>query len=346
MAIASIADLWTPAIWIQGMRERMATFPSVLNSGIVVRDAVLDQVATGAGVSANLPFFKDITDQVDEIQVEDTAPVTVNGIGSGTQVTTILNRVTKNAVTALAGAVATGNSSDPVQAIVDQIVERRLKQRNTTLISVLRGAFNGSGASGAAAELSSLRSDSFDESGNDATSDQLLNADLFIRAKALLGELQDDLASGALLLHPNVLATLEIADKDSFKDGVESGLPFRVRTYRGIPIFLSSALSRAGTTNGTVYETYIVGRGAVGMGDKPQTDGIDVASLQYFPDPDANNQRIYDRTRFLIHLNGMKWVGTPAGQSATNAELATAANWDLAVSSAGRIPAVLIRTNG
>jgi len=329
------------------MREKQATFPSLLNSGIAVRSAVFDAIATGAGISANIPFFKDITDQADAIQVEDTAPA-IQGITSGLMVTPILNRVTNNRVTALAIQVSGG---DVVGAFTDALTERRLKQRQSTLISILRGAFNGLGANGAAAELSAMRIDSFDETGLDATADQTMSADLFITGKALMGELADQLASGALLIHPNVLASLEIADKESFKNGLESGLPFTIRTYRGVPIFTSETLSRAGTGDGFVYETYLLGSGIVALGEKPQTGGtpsnpvIDVASLNYSPDVDLNNERIYDRTRFVMHLNGMKWVGTPGGQSATNAELAVNTNWDMVYSTANRVGAVLFRTN-
>lgn len=347
MAIANIASVWSPDIWIRGMREKQATFPSILNSGAAVKGPTFDAIAQGAGVSANIPFFKDITDQADEIQVEDTAP-TILGITSGQMITPILNRVTNNRSTALAAQVS---GSDIVGEFTDQLTARRLKQRNATLIALLRGAFAGLGASGASAALSAMRIDSFDEIGNDATPEQTMGADLFITGKALMGELANDLANGALLVHPNVLATLEIADKDSFKDGVESGLPFTVRTYRGIPVFSSELLVRAGTTNGYVYETYLLGQGIVATGDKPQVGGtpgnpaIDVASLNYNPDVNLNNERIYDRTRFVMHLNGMRWGGTPSGQSATNAELATAASWTLVYQTANRVGAVLFRTN-
>jgi len=45
-------------------------------------------------------------------------------------------------------------------------------------------------------------------------------------------------------------------------------------------------------------------------------------------------------------LGGTKWVGTPAGQSATNAELQDVDNWELVYQSANRCGAVMIRTNG
>ena len=347
MALAQITDLWTPDIWIRSMREKQATFPSILNSGIAVTTAEMDAIASGGGVNVNMPFFKDITDQADAIQVEDTAP-TDQGITSGVQIAPILNRVTSNAVTALAAQVS---GEDVVNEFTTALVARRLKQRNATLIALLRGAFASAGADGAAAALSGVRIDSFDESGTDATAEQTFGPDLFITGKALLGELADELSNGALLIHPNVLAGLEIADALSFFPGVQSGLPFTVRTYRGLPIFTSSLLVRAGTTNGYVYDSYIFAKGVVAKGEKAQASGnpgnpvIDVASLNLSADVAKNNSIIYDRTRFVMHLNGMKYNGTPAGQSATNAELATAADWSYLYSSQARAGIVCIRTN-
>ena len=74
-----------------------------------------------------------------------------------------------------------------------------------------------------------------------------------------------------------------------------------------------------------------------------------MASLALYPNPQKNQVEIYDRSRFLIHPNGMKWNpagGVPAGQSATNAELATAGNWTLDYTTADRVGIVSVRTNG
>src|SRR5947207_5770663 len=269
MALAQISDVWTPAIWIQGMREKQNTFPSVLNSGVAIGNAIFDGIASGAGTSANIPFYKDISTQSDEPQREDTA-ATVQGLTSGLQVAPILNRVSSNQVSALAAQVS---GSRPVDEFTNVLTTRRLKQRNAPLVALLRGAFAGLGASGATAALDDMRLDLFDESGTDATSSQTMGADAFITGKALLGELGDTLASGALIAHPNVIASLERADKDSFHLGVESGLPFTVRTYRGVPVFSSSLLVRAGTSNGYVYESYLLSSGIIAKGEKAQIGG-------------------------------------------------------------------------
>jgi hypothetical protein len=345
-----ISDLWVPAVWVKNMSERQATFPGLFNSGVVTRTPELDLIASGPGTSVNIPFFKDITDQSDEIQVENTAPTVDNGQPSGLMVAVPLNRVTKNSAGALAAQVS-GASPDPVGQIISALTARRLKQRQTTLVNVVRGAF-GSGAPNSAAPLSANRyggttSEIFLEAGAAPAAGQLISPTVFINTKALLGELQDDLQNGgAFWCHPNIKAALEVADALNFKTGVPSALG-PITTYRGIPIFTSQALVRAGSTSGFVYDSYIVAPGVIGYGEKAQQgDTIEVASLQYWRDPDKNNSFIYDRTRFVLHINGMKWVGAPAGQSATNAELATVGNWNLVFQSAARTGIVCMRTNG
>lgn len=336
----TIALLWEPAVWVREMRERQATFPAVMNSGAVAKSDLYDGFAAGAGVSVNIPEFKDITDQDDEIQVEDTGP-TDNGLTSGKMVAPILNRVCKTSATALSAAVS---GSDPVGEITSRLVARRLKQRHKTALSILRGAFGVATGGAGDGPLTSLLVNAFDETGNDADSDQTMGVDLFIDAKSLLGELMEDLRNGAMLIHPTPLAALEKADVTAFKE--KSMGAFTIRTYREIPIFVSESLARDGTTNGYVYETYLLASGVLAYGEAPQAgDTLDVASLQFDIDKDKNNGSIYDRTRFLFHPNGLKWQGTPGGQSATNAELETAANWALVNSTANRSGMVCIRTN-
>jgi hypothetical protein len=116
----------------------------------------------------------------------------------------------------------------------------------------------------------------------------------------------------------------------------------------------SSLLTRAGTTSGKVYETYLIKSGFFGYGEKPQvaasgpTDpsAIDAAALAFLPSIATNDIALYDRTRFVLHLDGAKWIGSPAGQSPTDAELATATNWQFLKQTANRAGVVAIRTNG
>jgi hypothetical protein len=188
--------------------------------------------------------------------------------------------------------------------------------------------------------------DRFDESGSGVGPDKLMSVDLFIDAKALMGEMMDTLGPGCIWLHPNIVAALEKADVNAFDK--QSMGAFTVRTYRGLPLFVSESLVRAGGTSGYVYDTYLFAPRTIALGEKAQIAGdvVDVAALQMDRQLGKNNEVIYDRTRFVMHMNGLKWVGTPAGQSPTNAELGTTTNWNLVFTTANRVGAVCIRTNG
>jgi hypothetical protein len=236
--------------------------------------------------------------------------------------------------------------------MTSQIGGMRAMQRQRTMLAILRGIFGtGTGvAIGSAAALSANRRVAADESGVGAAATEIMTPELFIETKALLGELGNTLANGAMFVHPHVLSSLEKADAVSFQTGIESGLPFTITTYRGVPVFVSDSLIRAGTTDGFVYDSYILSAGVFAKGEKAQVPDsfteANVASLQFDVLKDPNTAYIWDRTRFVIHPNGLRFTATPAGQSATNPELAIPASWSLVYSSANRTGMACIVTNG
>lgn len=346
-----ISNLWSPQIWIQGISETVATFPAFITSGAVFPSPFLDSIASGAGTSANIPFFRDISDDSEAVQQELVA-ATVGNHRSATQVAAILNREISWGSGALAAAVT---GSDVVGDITRQLGIARQKRMQAAVIATLRGLFAFSSApgtnsalSGAATAIAGTRYDISIEAGNSATSANLISSAGFNLAVGLMGELGDSLVgSGALLMHPQIKASLRTQDAANWSTVPLSGQPATLPTYKGIPVFLSSSLRRAGATNGFVYDTYLLGAGAVGLGQKPQVgDQIDVASLQYERKQSTNEEIVYDRTRYLVHVNGTAFTGSPAAQSASNAELAAAGNWALRFGSPDRCGVVQIRTNG
>lgn len=340
MPATVISDLWTPQIWIPAADEAARALPALITSGAVAQSSLFDSVASGGGTIANLPFFRDLTDTAEGVQVQGTAP-TINNLSSGTNLAPILNREIAFGVEALAASVS---GSDPVAGITRQLGTARQKRMQTTLLNILRGLFNFAGAPAASAALSAVRFEAFSETGANPAAGLLIDSTKFNNAAALMGELQANLMNGAIWMHPLIRASLLNADANSFERSSRMG--FMLETYKGIPVYVSNALVRAGGTSGVVYDTYILAPGVVGWGMKPQTTGIDASSLQYYERPDINQAQIFDRTRALIHINGTAFTGSPSGQSATNAELATGSNWSLRFQTADRVGVVQIKTNG
>ena len=352
----TIASLWTPDIWIRTLNEKINTFPGIIASNIVKRTPEFDALASGGGIIVHLPYFRDISDQADSVQVEQTQP-TLQALGSGLQIAPVMNRESGLASTALA-AVIIGSGESPVEGIVSQLAIRRQKQRQVTLLSILRGIFGFNSVPGGAGALSAVRNDVFSETGANPSGSQLINPFVFADTIAKLGELADTTMGGAIFMHPQIRAALIKQDQIAFthysdQSGTlltgEASTGMQKEFYKGYRVVVSNLLFRAGAASGYVFDTYVAAPGVFAWGEKPQVDGmmlVDVASLSYFNDPRINQAEIYDRSRFLLHPNGLKWVGTPAGQSAANSELIVAGNWTLDYASADRVGIVCLRTNG
>jgi hypothetical protein len=115
------------------MEDLVASHIPTLSAGreLNVENRRAAELASGPGEVAVIPFFKDITDQDDEIQVENTEPTVDNKITSGQMKAVACNRVCKRSATAVAAQLS---GEDPVGEIVAQMTQRRLKQPQKTLL--------------------------------------------------------------------------------------------------------------------------------------------------------------------------------------------------------------------
>jgi len=330
----SVSDLWVPSIYVQGMAEMSVNRPVFITSGAVARNTTLDTIATGGGVTANIPHF--VEPYFDSLlQSESTAP-TLQKFSSSTNIAAFLRRVSPISVSAFAGAIS---GSDPVGFILGILMNLRNKQDQTTLINQLRGFLGTAGAA--------LSKGAFSESIAGQTADDFFDSDMFADAIAALGEAADLVDRGAMIVHPDIHAAM--IKQDDVEDVRDSEGNLIIRTYKNIPLFMSSQASRAGTTDGTVYETYVFGPGTVGMGQKAQSSTVgDTASLLIDESESTNDVSVYDRRQFILHPNGAKWTGTPASANSgpTDAELATTTNWALGNSDVQTCGFLRIRSNG
>jgi hypothetical protein len=139
---------------------------------VAVNNPKAAELASGPGEVAMIPFFRDITGQDDELQIENAEPLFDNIITAGVMKAIACNRVTKSSATACSAQLS---GEDPVGEIVAQMLQRRLKQRQKSLLAIFRGGFGSAGAAAGAADVAAplkpVRVDAFDESGNDATAD-------------------------------------------------------------------------------------------------------------------------------------------------------------------------------
>jgi hypothetical protein len=269
---AQIADLWTPEKWAQAVRERAAQSPGLLSRqlGVVKYDTQFDLAASGPGETAAVTAWTDQSDVDDAEQVEDTAPADGTEQGGVTLTAPILSRVTASSFTAAALEVALADTQERSQEppALASIVQRRLMQRQRTLVSILRGCFGSAFQSAPNAALSSLRYDYFSEDpGETVAEDYQLPLARWIDGKAALGELESQVA--VFFCHPTIAAEMERRDKDDGGGTTREPLIQNGRIL-GARIIPSNDLVRDGGTSGKVFDSYLLTRSCFAHGEQPQ----------------------------------------------------------------------------
>lgn len=157
-----------------------------------------------------------------------------------------------------------------------------------------------------------------------------LNGSTFVDACLKLGDRADRLT--AVAMHSATEAALRKLDLIDFIP--DSDGKAQLRTFQGRRVVVDDNLpTRAGTTDGTVYTTYLFGQGAFAKGSckldsTPLQGGIGTEGVEMARVPLDSDTLLINRRRYILHPRGVKFTSASvAGDSPTNAELETASNW-------------------
>jgi hypothetical protein len=215
------------------------------------------------------------------------------------------------------------SGDDPMQAIIDLVGAYWARTDEGLIVSSLKGMF---GAASLAGNLLSIKSESI-AAQSAATR---LNGATFVDATQKLGDRGDRLT--AIAVHSATEAALRKLDLIDFLPDSEGKMT--IKTFQGRRVIVDdNLLVRAGTTDGQVYTSFLFGPGAFGRGTAPLdgeplqggfgTEGVEIPRVALDSDTVLINRR-----RYILHPRGVKFTSASvAGDSPTNAELETAANW-------------------
>jgi hypothetical protein len=318
MAKTGIADIIIPTVFEQYAIERTAELSRFGQCGIIESSPVFDELARGGGRTVEMPFWKDLsaTRQI----LSDSASLTVNKITSDKDIARIHNDAQSWSVNHLAKQIA---GDDPMQRILDLVAEYWARTDEGLVVSCLKGIFAAASMSG---NLLAIHSETV--AGQSAST--RLNGATFVDATLKLGDAADRLS--AVAMHSATEAALRKLDLIDFVP--DSQGQAQIKTFQGRRVVVDDNLpTRAGTTDGVVYTTYLFGPGAFARGvspldSAPLQGGIGTEGVEMFRDALASDTGLINRRRYILHPRGVKFTSASvAGDSPTNAELETGANW-------------------
>lgn len=296
--VTKILDTITPEIYNAYIQQYTAQKSLIVNSGIAVADERVSKMITAGNVLVNMPFWNDLSGD-DEVLGED-KELSTGKITAGKDMAAVMYRGRGWAVNELAAVVS---GDDPMRAILDRIGDYWLRQEQKVLLSVLKGLFVENGALASTHLL--------DIAAKPITAKEVLNA------KQLLGDSADKLK--VMVMHSAVYTKLQQDNLIVYIQPTDATI--NIPTYLGYRVIIDDSNAPADD----VYTTYLLAEGAFGRNNGTPAK---LTTFETNRKAAAGVDEVFTRRAFVFHPYGVKFTDTTvAGETPSNAELATANNW-------------------
>jgi hypothetical protein len=344
MAVTRISDLVIPARFSSYLQQRTEEKSNLIRSGLLVRDPFLDNFLAGAGLTIQVPSFKDLSgrprvsndDPANRIPVDGTGtpPNAHKNIGTSTEIAVRLSRNDSWSDMDLAGALA---GADPMAAIMGLTSSYWARALQKAFVATVQGIFNDNAAAPTGGDQHVQNDLTVDVSGGGYVAGVTdFQMEAVINAITTLGDSAEDIV--AAMLHSHVVARAKKNNLvDSIPDSTNAAAgsvevllqKYRVIQDDGLP---NPAGSGANQTATGIYHSWFLGSGAFRLGMGSPSNPVEVERK-----PEAGNgggqSILWQRVEWCIHPVGHAWIGTaPAGgpddgDASTANTLAHADSW-------------------
>ena len=322
MATVRLSDVVVPEVFTQYVSENTAEKSLLVQSGLMTRNARIEQQLRAGADSFTVPAWLDLGNEEADI-VNDDPDIEAVPSKLGTASFRVRKAFLHKSWSAmnLASELAGASALDRIQSRVEAYWTRQLQRR---LVASLVGIAAQNEADGG--------------------SDMLVEADTFggvgvIDAAATLGDGLRDMV--AIAMHSDVFAQ---ALKNDLIASVPDSQGRMIQTFRGLALIVDDGMPIFGSGADKEYLSVLFGPGAIAYGitEPREAEGTEIESR-----PAAGNgggqQILHSRVNLAIAPNGYSFLDTNvAGVSPTIAELADPANW-ARVSERKHIPLAFLR---
>ena len=329
MAVTKIADVVVPQIYTPYKQLVTEQKSALIQSGVVARDASIDTLLNGGGLTFNTPSWKDLDNDEENTSTDNEASFSVpKKIGTVTEISVRLNRNQSWSAMDLAADLA---GAKPMTAIGNRVGYYWTRRLQAMFIATMQGVFADNAAAPTAGEH--VQNDLTNNISGTAYSAGVtdFSAEAFIDTAVTMGDSAE--ALGMCFMHSIVYAR---AQKNNLIDFIpDANGVINIPTFLGRRVIVDDGLPNpagagAAQTAAGIYHTWLFGGGAVRYGvgtpETPfETDRLPSAG-------DGGGQEVmYDRVQWCLHPVGHAYVGTPPNGGPTNAatanNLASATSW-------------------
>lgn len=332
-----ISDVIVPEIFTPYSQLQTEEKSRLVQSGLLARSEILDNLLAGGGLTFQIPSFNDLDNDVERVSSDTSVPFAGPYDASGATVTLpagqafppnpnkitsvkeIAVRLSRNNSWASSNLTAVLAGADPMNAIASRVADYWVRRLQAAYVATWRGVIADNAANDSGDYALNISGASF--------SDGVTNfsAEAFLDAAQTMGDSQDDLT--AVMVHSVVFNRMM---KNNLIDYIpDSEGRIRIPTFLGREVIVDDGMPR----NGSVYDTWLFGSGAcsLGVGSAPVPTELDRK-------PGAGNgggmEILYNRVEWAIHPTGHAFVGSnipdggPSNSGTGGPDLDEAASWN------------------
>jgi hypothetical protein len=322
MAITQVSDVVVPSIFTPYVQQLTEEKTALIEAGALVRDAALDALLAGGGLTFDVPSWKDLANDTDNVSSDDAIganDATPKNTGTSHEIAVRLSRNQLWQTSDLAGDLA---GSDPATAIMNRVAYYRAQRLQGAFVATMKGVFanNALGSPGGGATQNDMTNDISGSSFTDGVTN--FSAEAFIDAAVTMGDSMS--ALGLVMVHSVIYARMQ---KNNLIDFIpDSNGVVNIPTFLGRRVIVDDHMP----VTSNVYDTWLFGAGAIRLGM-----GNPKVPTEVYRDPRAGNgggaEILAHRWELLIHPVGMKYNGTtskggPDNTSSSNM-LAASGSW-------------------
>jgi hypothetical protein len=314
-----IADVVVPEIFTPYTQQLTEEKSRLIRSGAVARDAVLDTLLAGGGLTFNNPSFKDLDNDAENVSSDDPAVnSTPNKLGSATEIQVRLSRNNSWSSMDLAADLI---GRDPLAAISGRVADYWVRRLQLAFIATMKGIFLNNDA---ATDAYHTQYDMTHDVSGSSYSAGVTNftAEAFIDGALTMGDSME--ALGMIFVHSIVYGRMQKNNLIDFIPDSEGRI--NIPTFLGRIVIVDDGMPNTGG----VFDSWMFGAGSVRMGM-----GSPLVPTETLRVPSAGNgggqDTLFNRVEWCIHPVGNAYVGTAASGGPSNASssnnLGAAASW-------------------
>lgn len=326
-----IADIVVPEVFNPAVVQKTEEKSRLIKSGALVRDTAMDALLAGAGLTFELPSFKPLDNEDENIVSDDTDDTHKDGFTPNTNsrpkktgmVSEIGVRMSRHQSWASADLTSALGQKDPLDAIAEGVSDYWALRLQAAFVATMKGVYadNAAAPTGTEHVLNDLTNDVKGAGFTNGVTN--FTTEGFMDAAITMGDSADSL--GLVLVHSvvyNRMQKLQLID--FIPDAANPAV--KVATYLGRTVIVDDGMP----ASGGVFESWLFGTNAVRLGV-----GSAKVPTEMERKPGAGNgggqDVLHNRVEWMIHPTGHAYSGTaPKGgpsNAATANNLAHASSW-------------------